>query len=95
MGVFCIQMELNTFTKKEGGEKMTTQQKVQMLMIQGGDSGDRGYQKELAEILGISITSVANKLKGRQEWKVGEIRIFAKRYNLSAKAICETFIWRE
>lgn len=71
---------------------MTTQQKVKMLMIQGGD---KGTQKELAELLGISEPSVVNKLKGRQEWKVDEIRIFAKRYNLSAEAICDTFIWRE
>lgn len=70
---------------------MTIGQKVKMLMIQGGS---RGTQKELADLLGISKPSVVNKLKGRQEFKVPEIRKFAKAYKLSNDQICNTFIWR-
>jgi hypothetical protein len=76
---------------QEGGEKMTTQQKIKMLMIQGGG---KGTQHELAILLGISEPSVVNKLKGKQEFKVGEIRTFAKAYNLTSDQICDTFIWR-
>jgi antitoxin component HigA of HigAB toxin-antitoxin module len=60
-------------------------------MIQGGD---KGTYKELADLLGISEPSVVNKLKGRQDFKLKEIRIFAKRYNLTAEQIVNTFIWR-
>lgn len=70
---------------------MTREQQIKMLMIQGGA---RGTHKELAEVLGISEPSVINKLKGRQEFKVAEIRKFAKTFKLSSEQICNTFIWR-
>lgn len=70
---------------------MTSQQKIKMLMIQGGD---KGTYKELARVLGISEPSIVNKMKGRQDWKLKEIRKFANRYKLSAEQICDTFIWR-
>lgn len=70
---------------------MTLQQRIKMLMIQGGD---KGTYKELARVLGISEPSVVNKLKCRQDFKLREIRKFAERYNLSAEEICNTFIWR-
>lgn len=70
---------------------MTTQQKIKMLMIQGGSNGT---QNELATLLGISAPSVVNKLKGKQEFKLREIRIFAQAYGLTNDQICETFIWR-
>lgn len=70
---------------------MTIEQKIKMLMIQGGA---RGTHKELSDVLGISEPSVVNKLKGRQEFKVPEIRKFAERYKLTNEQICETFIWR-
>lgn len=75
----------------EGGEKVTLHQKIKMLMIQGGD---KGTYAELADLLGISIPSVVNKVKGRQEFKVKEIRIFAERYNLTDEQIVTTFIRR-
>lgn len=70
---------------------MTTQQKIKMLMIQGGG---KGTQTELANLLGISKPSVVNKLKGIQEFKVNEIRIFAEAFKLTAEQICDVFIWR-
>ena len=70
---------------------MTTKQKIKMAMIQGGG---RGTQRELATVLEISAPSVVNKLKGEQEFKVPEIRKFAKRYGLTAEQICDIFIWR-
>lgn len=70
---------------------MTLQQKIKMLMIQGGA---KGTQDELANLLGISKPSVVNKLKGKQEFKVPEIRKFAKAYNLTAEQIVNTFIRR-
>lgn len=70
---------------------MTLQQKIKMLMIQGGANGT---QDELAKLLGISKPSVVNKLKGKQEFKVPEIRKFAKAYNLNAEQIVNTFIRR-
>ena len=60
-------------------------------MIQGGSNGT---QLELAKLLGISEPSVVNKLKGKQEFKLREIRIFAQAYGLTNDQICETFIWR-
>jgi hypothetical protein len=60
-------------------------------MIQGGD---KGTYKELADLLGISEPSVVNKLKGGQDFKLKEIRIFAKHYNLTAEQIVNIFIWR-
>lgn len=70
---------------------MSLQQKIKMIMIQGGD---KGTYKELADLLGISEPSVVNKLKGRQDFKLKEIRIFAKHYNLTAEQIVNIFIWR-
>lgn len=70
---------------------MTTHQKIKMIMIQGGD---KGTYAELARLLHISVPSVVNKLKGRQEFKVKEIKIFAERYNLSAEQIVDIFIRR-
>jgi DNA-binding Lrp family transcriptional regulator len=70
---------------------VTTQQKIKMIMIQGGD---KGTYKELARVLGISEPSVVNKIKGRQDFKVREIRILAERYNLTAEQIVNTFIRR-
>lgn len=70
---------------------MTTQQKIKMLMIQGGGSGT---VRELARVLGISEPSAVNKLKGRQDFKLKEIRVFAKAYKLTSEQICDVFIWR-
>jgi DNA-binding XRE family transcriptional regulator len=70
---------------------MTLQQKIKMLMIQGGA---KGTQDELAEVLGISKPSVVNKLKEKQEFKLPEIRKFANAYNLTADQIYDTFIRR-
>ena len=70
---------------------MTTQQKIKMIMIKGGG---KGTQNELAKLLGISNPSVVNKLKGKQDFKVSEIRLFAKEYDLSPQQICDIFIWR-
>lgn len=70
---------------------MSLQQKIKMIMIQGGD---KGTYKELADLLGISEPSVVNKLKGRQDFKLKEIRIFSEHYNLTAEQIVNTFIWR-
>ncbi len=70
---------------------MTTHQKIKMFMIQGGD---KGTYAELSNLLHISVPSVVNKLKGEQDFKVKEIRIFSKKYNLTAEQICDTFIWR-
>lgn len=68
---------------------MTTQQKIKMLMIQGGD---KGTYSELSELLNISVPSVVNKLKGRQDFKIKEIRTFAEKYQLSDEQIVNTFI---
>ena len=62
-----------------------------MIMIK---SGLKGTIQELASILKISEPSVMNKLKGRQEFKVGEIRLMAIKFNLSPEQICDIFIWR-
>ena len=70
---------------------MTTQERIKMLMIQGGD---KGTQDELVNILHISKPSIVNKLKGRQEFKLKEIREFAEYYNLTDEQIVSTFIRR-
>lgn len=70
---------------------MTLQQKIKMFMIQGGDKGTYG---ELSALLGISKPSVVNKLKGKQEFKLNEVRIFANRYRLTDEQIVNTFIRR-
>jgi cyanate lyase len=70
---------------------MTTQQAIKMIMIRGGG---KGTYKELASLLGISEISVTNKLKGKQDFKVKEIRIIADSYNLTDKQIVDIFIRR-
>lgn len=68
---------------------MTTQQKIKMVMIQGGD---KGTIQELSGILNISLPSATNKVKGKQDFKLKEVRTFAERYNLSDEQICEIFV---
>lgn len=70
---------------------MTAEQKIKMLMIQGGGSGK---VRELARVLDISEPSALNKLKGRQDFKLKEIRTFAETYGLSDEQIVKTFIRR-
>lgn len=70
---------------------MTLQQKIKMVMIQGGG---KGTYKELAELLGISKPSAVNKLKGKQEFKLNEVRVFSERYRLNAEQIVNIFIRR-
>jgi DNA-binding Lrp family transcriptional regulator len=85
---------INKFDRIEeakGGDKVTLQQKIKMIMIQGGD---KGTYKELSDLLGISEPSVVNKLKGRQDFKLKEIRIIAEHYELTPEQIVDVFIRR-
>lgn len=66
--------------------------KIRSIMIQ---NGYKGTIRELAKILGISAPSVVNKLSGKEDFKVKEIRIFAKKFKLKNDEICEIFIWSE
>lgn len=70
---------------------MSLQQKIKMIMIQGGD---KGTYKELTDLLGISEPSIVNKLKGRQDFKLKEIRTFAEHYKLTPEQIVNIFIRR-
>ena len=63
--------------------------KIRSIMIQ---NGFKGTIRELANILGISEPSVVNKLSGKEDFKVREIRIFAEKFNLTDKQICNIFI---
>ena len=65
--------------------------KIRSIMIQ---NGLKGTIRELANVLGISEPSVVNKLSGKEDFKVKEIRIFAKKFDLSNEEICNIFIWR-
>lgn len=66
--------------------------KIRSIMIQ---NGYKGTIKELANILAISEPSVVNKLSGKEDFKVKEIRRFAELFKLSDEEICEIFIRRE
>lgn len=66
--------------------------KIRSIMIQ---HGYKGTIRELANVLGISEPSVVNKLGGKEDFKIKEIRIFAKQFNLSNEEICKIFIWRQ
>lgn len=64
---------------------------IRSIMIQ---NGYKGTIRELANILGISEPSVVNKLSGKKDFKVREIRIFAEKFKLSDEQICKIFIRR-
>lgn len=66
--------------------------KIKAIMLK---NGYKGTIKELAEILNISEPSVVNKLGGKETFKLKEIRLFAKKFNLSAKEIYNIFIKEE
>lgn len=65
--------------------------KIRSIMIQ---HGYKGTVKELANLLKISEPSVANKLSGKEDFKLKEIRIFASTFLLTNDEICEIFIRR-
>ena len=66
--------------------------KIKMVMIQ---NGLKGTVKELAKIMEISEPSVANKLSGREDFKLREIRRFAAYFRLNNDQICDIFIRQE
>ena len=66
--------------------------KIRSIMIQ---HGYKGTIRELANVLGISEPSVVNKLNGKEDFKVREIRIFANKFKLNNDEICKIFIWRQ
>lgn len=65
--------------------------RIRSIMIQ---HGYKGTIKELANILEISEPSVVNKLSGKEDFKLKEIRIFARTFSLTNDEICEIFIRR-
>lgn len=65
--------------------------KIKSIMI---INGYKGTCRELADILDISEPSAVNKMNGREEFKVREIRKFADKFNLTDEQICDIFIRR-
>lgn len=41
-------------------------------------------QKEIAEILGITVTNVNEKINGKQQFTLDQIRILCQTYSISA-----------
>lgn len=41
-------------------------------------------QKEIADLLGINQSNTNEKMNGKQNWTLDQIRILCKRYNISA-----------
>lgn len=41
-------------------------------------------QKEIAELLGIDISNANEKINGKQEFTVPQIRLICQKYNVSA-----------
>lgn len=64
---------------------------IRSIMIQ---HGYKGTIRELATVLGISEPSVVNKLSGKEDFKIKEIRRFAQTFSLTNDEICEIFIRR-
>ena len=63
--------------------------KIKSIMIQ---NGYKGTIRELATILEISEPSVVNKLGGKEDFKLKEIRKFAEKFHLTDEQICEIFV---
>lgn len=71
----------------KGGE--TVKEKIRSIMIL---NGYKGTIKEIAKIFGISESSVVNRFKGKEDFKIKEIRKFADAFKLSDEQICDIFI---
>lgn len=49
-------------------------------------------QNEAAELLGISVASVSAKARGKQDFKVKEIKKFMKAYDMEPVEIVNVFL---
>lgn len=49
-------------------------------------------QKEIAELLGISITSVNMKLNGKQDFSLAQVRTLCEKYNISADIFLKSML---
>lgn len=56
----------------------------QILGFKGWLAQNNIKQKEIAELLGISQTSAYNKINGRQEFTMSQVRTICAHYDISA-----------
>ena len=49
-------------------------------------------QKEIAELLGISITSVNMKLNGKQDFSLAQVRVLCEKYGVSADIFLKSML---
>ena len=49
-------------------------------------------QKEVADLLGISITSVNQKLNGRQDFSLAQVRVLCETYGVSADIFLKSML---
>lgn len=62
---------------EEGGKKG-------MLKFKGYCAENRIKQTEIAELLGLTIQSVNNKINGRQDFTLSEVKTLCSHYGISA-----------
>lgn len=55
-----------------------------MLKFKGYCAENRIKQTEIAELLGITVQSVNNKINGRQEFTLPEVKLLCTHYGISA-----------
>jgi len=55
-----------------------------MLKFKGFCAENRIKQTEIAELLGLTIQSVNNKINGRQEFSLSEVKKICSHYGISA-----------
>lgn len=66
--------------------------KNNLLLRLSNKSGQMVHAKEIRELLGLTYKSVRSKLNGDVPFKIDEIRIIAKHFQLTNDEIVELFI---
>jgi hypothetical protein len=91
LGLFFLTTKCPKETQKKKGGDFVNRKALRSVMVLHGDTNSN-----LAELLGISLQSVSNKLnENGSEFKQGEILKIKERYNLSAEQVESIFFASE
>jgi len=58
--------------------------KMDSLKFKGFCATNNIKQLEIAELLGISVANVNEKINGKQSWTLGQVKILCEHYKISA-----------
>ena len=78
----CVELK----STKEGGEKVTDTKKLEIILLEKGKS-----KKDLAELLGVSLQTIYNKVNNLVDFKTQEVKAITEFLGLNQEQMVSIF----